>query len=184
MLQMRPAFSSIIPLTGVVVPCRAASSRGQGIRHGYTAPPLRRREMRRRMVTVVPFPGTERTRRLSIKLSIMVRPCRRRYSSPVVKSGSLARSTSSMPTPQSRMTISSTLSAKIRSFMDTLPRGVRVGMDNGVGHRLMTAVFTSFTSSRVGVQLGGEAGRSRPGEALVGRAAEKGNGGFIDGFHM
>jgi len=40
--------------------------------------------MRRRMVTVVPFPGVERTRSVSIKLSMMVNPMPERSSFPVV----------------------------------------------------------------------------------------------------
>ena len=58
------------------------------------------------MVTVVPFPGVERTFRLSMKLSIMVKPIPERSSLPVVNRGARACSTSGMPTPQSFTTIS------------------------------------------------------------------------------
>ena len=79
-------------------------------------------QMARRMVTVVPFPGVERTRRVSIKLSMMVNPMPARSSPPVVNIGALARSTSAMPTPQSFTTISREWSSRMRRRMDTLPR--------------------------------------------------------------
>ena len=78
--------------------------------------------MRRRMVTVVPFPGVERTRSVSIKLSMMVNPMPERSSFPVVKRGVLACATSAIPTPQSCTVISSRLSSKSLSFNFTRPR--------------------------------------------------------------
>ena len=73
------------------------------------------------MVTVVPFPGAERTFRESMKLSIMVKPMPERSSLPVVNRGVRACSTSAMPTPQSRTTISSTWFSRRRSFITTRP---------------------------------------------------------------
>ena len=75
-------------------------------------PPLAptRRAKRLRMVTVVPFPGLERTLTVSIKLSMMVKPIPARSSLPVVKSGARAWSMFSMPTPQSRTTTSNSFS--------------------------------------------------------------------------
>ena len=43
--------------------------------------------MRRRRVTVVPFPGADFTLRASIKLSMMVKPMPERSSFPVVNRG-------------------------------------------------------------------------------------------------
>ena len=74
------------------------------------------------MVTVVPRSGTERTFRVSIKLSMMVNPMPERSSLPVVKSGVRACYTSAIPTPQSFTTISKLLSSNRRSFILILPR--------------------------------------------------------------
>ena len=78
-------------------------------------------EILRRMVTVVPRPGFERTRRLSIKLSIMVKPIPLRSSPPVVNMGDRARLISGMPTPLSRMEISTLLSSKSLRRMVMVP---------------------------------------------------------------
>ena len=58
-----------------------------------------RRRMRRHIVTVVPRPGTDLTRSVSIKLSMMVKPMPLRSSPPVVYIGVRACATSAMPTP-------------------------------------------------------------------------------------
>ena len=73
------------------------------------------------MMTLVPSPGVERTVSLSIKLSMIVKPIPLRSSPPVVYNGFLALPMSSMPRPQSRMTISSRLSSRIRQRMRILP---------------------------------------------------------------
>ena len=64
--------------------------------------------MRRTSVTVVPFPGAERTRTSSIKLSITVKPMPERSAPPVVNMASRAFATSAMPMPVSR-TVTRTL---------------------------------------------------------------------------
>ena len=58
-----------------------------------------RRRMRRHIVTVVPRPGTDLTRRGSIKLSMIVKPMPLRSSPPVVYIGVRACATSAMPMP-------------------------------------------------------------------------------------
>ena len=58
-----------------------------------------RRRMRRHMVTVVPRPGTDLTRSVSMKLSMIVKPMPLRSSPPVVYIGVRACATSAMPTP-------------------------------------------------------------------------------------
>ena len=58
-----------------------------------------RRRMRRHIVTVVPRPGTDLTRSVSMKLSMMVKPIPLRSSPPVVYIGVRACATSAMPTP-------------------------------------------------------------------------------------
>ena len=58
-----------------------------------------RRRMRRHIVTVVPRPGTDLTRSVSMKLSMMVKPMPLRSSPPVVYIGVRACATSAMPTP-------------------------------------------------------------------------------------
>ena len=78
--------------------------------------------MRLRICTVVPLPGTERTVRRSVKLSMMVKPIPLRSLPPVVYMGRRACSTFSMPQPQSRMMISSMPPFRIFSFMTTFPR--------------------------------------------------------------
>ena len=92
-----------------------------GIRHAHTPAPSRR-EMRRRRVTAVPLPGTERTFTLSIKLSMMVKPMPLRSALPVVYRGCRACSTSAMPTPLSFTWISRVLSSNSRRRMVIFPR--------------------------------------------------------------
>ena len=58
-----------------------------------------RRRMRRHIVTVVPRPGTDLTRSVSMKLSMIVKPMPLRSSPPVVYSGVRACATSAMPMP-------------------------------------------------------------------------------------
>ena len=58
-----------------------------------------RRRMRRHIVTVVPRPGTDLTRSVSMKLSMIVKPMPLRSSPPVVYIGVRACATSAMPMP-------------------------------------------------------------------------------------
>src|SRR5699024_5250392 len=86
---------------------RAAVARGRPLEQGahITRHPSRSLSTLS-MVTIVPLPGVERTRSLSVKLSMMVNPMPLRVSSPVVNMGCLACSTFSMPRPAS-LTLSS-----------------------------------------------------------------------------
>ena len=59
--------------------------------------------------------------RLVMKLSIMVKPMPLRSAPPVVKLGRRACSTSGMPTPLSLMTMSSTLSLRMRQRRVMVP---------------------------------------------------------------
>ena len=71
-------------------------------------------------VTVVPLPTAERTLTLSVKLCMTAKPSPARSSEEVVYSGSIAFSTSGIPTPLSRI------------LMMALP--VDDGVGNGFGH--------------------------------------------------
>ena len=57
-------------------------------------------------------------------------------------------------------------------------------MDNGVGHCLADGGLDVVDLLQGGVQLGGEAGRRRPGEPLVGGAAGELQGDIIFRVHM
>ena len=74
---------------------------------------------------VLPLPGFDVTCREVMKLSMIVKPIPLRSGPPVVYIGARAFSTSSMPQPLSRMTISRTLSGRMRQRMVTVPRQSR-----------------------------------------------------------
>ncbi|MPN28781.1 hypothetical protein SDC9_176226 [bioreactor metagenome] len=61
---------------------------------------------------------------------------------------------------------------------------VGIGMNNGVGHRLAHRRFHIPHFVQGGVQLGQKAGRRGAGEALVGRAGQKGDHRLVCMLHM
>ena len=83
-------------LTGVPVTLLRRPQKLQCSAH-FTA--FKRGASRFFITTAVPFPGTERTVNLSIKLSIIVKPMPLRSSPPVVNMGCRALSTSDIPRP-------------------------------------------------------------------------------------
>ena len=67
---------------------------------------------------------------------------------------------------------------------DKLPQLVRIGVDDGVGHRLADGGFDVPDLVQRWVQLGGKGRRRHAGKALVGAAAEKFQGHIVFGLHL
>ena len=107
-----------------------------------------------------PSPARSAPSAESIKLSIMVKPMPLRSSPPVVNSGCRACSTSGdahAPVPHRQSPVR--CPARMRSFITIFPSCVRIGVDDGVGHRLADGGF-DVSQSR---PAWGPAGRqSRP----------------------
>ena len=59
----------------------------------------------------------------------------------------------------------------------------RIGMYNAVGHGFADRGLDVVDLLQGGVQLGGKAGRRRPGKALVGGAAEEAHHRLVARFH-
>ncbi len=84
------------------------------------------------MVTLVPLPGTERTRTLSIKLSMTANPKPARSPPRVVNSGSIAWRTSIMPHPRSLILMRTSPSANSPTHMYISPHARGIGVDDAV----------------------------------------------------